>query len=68
MSTRRPNRPDGVFGRDQWDKEMDKFDRDFDRAKRFGIVWFVICALVALASLGLIAWAVITLVTYITSK
>lgn len=30
------------------------------------IVWFVFCALLALGFLGLIAWAIITLVTHFT--
>lgn len=53
----------GYPGRDPFDTD---FDRTFRRAgKAFG-AWFVFCALVGLAALGLIAWAVVRLVLHFT--
>lgn len=43
----------------------DKFERRFGA---FFIGWFVLCAVVGLAMLGLGAWAVIELVQWVTTQ
>jgi hypothetical protein len=47
-------------------------DRCFDHQRAgigFGFgLWFAFCALVALGMLGLVGWAVIELVTWVTAK
>ena len=49
-------------------KERDDFDRDFKKVQKLGIVWFIICAIISLIVLGVGVWAVVAIVSWLTSK
>lgn len=46
---------------------MDDFDKNFNRIAKASIVGIVISAVVGLGLLGLIVWAVVSLVTHFTA-
>jgi hypothetical protein len=43
-------------------------DENFNKAGKGFIAWFIFCCLVGIGMLGIIAWAIISLVTWTTSK
>jgi len=45
-----------------------EFDRQFNNARRLAYGWFMFCACVAVIMLGLVVWAVIEIVSWLTSK
>lgn len=54
--------------RDRFDRDFENFDKSFRKATKLGAVWFAICAIVSLVILGVGIWAVVAIVSWLTTK
>lgn len=49
---------------ERFERKRQKFDRDFERAQKWGIVGFIISAALGFGVLGFIVWVIIMLLQF----